>query len=193
MAKKGTSTSTKVKTAAKAKSSPVSKGGSNGGGTASARILKAIASQNAMGIADADRSTVQGLAAMPNKKSFDTTLLNMKKNGLVTYDTSTVRLTEKGLEEVGPEAVAVPTDNTAMQDKLKEQIKQKKSREIFDILTDGKAYNRAELAAMMKLEDNKSFGTYVSALSKVIEREAGKIRLKDIAFPCGRPSNAGDI
>lgn len=57
----------------------------------------------------------------------------------------------------------------------------------FDILTDGCAYSRAELAEKMELENNKSFGTYVSALSKVVERENGKIRLKDIAFPCGRP------
>jgi len=114
----------------------------------------------------------------------------MKKKGLITYDSTTVRLTEAGLEEVGPEAAAVPTNNDTMQDKLKESIKVKKAREIFDILADGNAYSRSELAEKMGLEDNKSFGTYVSALSKVVERENGKIRLKNIAFPCGRPCNA---
>jgi len=188
MAKKGTSP-TKMVSAKKAKTSPVKKASGNGE-SAATRILKAIASQHAMGIADADRATVQGLAAMPSKGSFGTTLLNMKKKGLITYDSTTVRLTEAGLEEVGPEAAAVPTNNDAMQDKLKESIKVKKAHEIFDILADGNAYSRSELAEKMGLEDNKSFGTYVSALSKVVERENGKIRLKNIAFPCGRPCNA---
>ena len=159
-----------------------------GGETATMRILQAVASQRAVGIVEADRATIQGLAAMPIKKSFDTTLLNMKKKGWVTYTTTTVTLTDTGIEEVGgAEAVAVPTNNAAMQDKLKETIKQKKSREIFDLLVDGHVFTRTQLADKMGMEDNKSFGTYISALSKVVEREGGKIRLKDIAFPCGRP------
>lgn len=170
----------------KAKPTKTKAGGSE---TASMRILQALVSQRAVGIVDADRGTIQGLAAMPNKKSFDTTLLNMKKKqGWVTYTTTTVTLTDAGIEEMGgAEAVAFPTNNTAMQDKLKENIKQKKSREIFDLLADGRAFTRTELADKMGMEDNKSFGTCISALSTVVEREGGKIRLKDIAFPCGRP------
>jgi len=188
MAKKG-NTPTKLVAAKKAKSSSAKKGKSGGSKEepAGTRIMKAIASQRAFGIEDADRPTIQGLAAMPNKKSFDTTLLNMKKKGQVTYDSTTVKLTEAGWEEVGPEAASIPSTNEAMQDKLKELIKVKKARDIFDILTDGRAYTRVELAEKMQLEDNKSFGTYVSALSKVVERESGKIQLKNIAFPCGRP------
>jgi len=191
MAKK-TTTPTKTVQAKKAKSpSSIAKkaksGGGSGGEPASMRILKAIASQRAFGIDDADRATIQSLAVMPNKPSFDTTLLNMKKKGLVTYTSKTVALTEKGLEEVGPEAATMPTTNAGMQDKIKETIKSKRSREIFDILADGASYSRVELAEKMGLEDNKSFGTYVSTLSKVVERENGKIRLTNIAFPCGRP------
>ena len=74
-----------------------------------------------------------------------------------------------------------------MQEKLKENIKSKRSKEIFDILTDGKAYSKQELADKMGLENNKRFGTYISSLSKVSERVDGKIRLLQIAFPCGRP------
>ena len=189
MAKTGNS-SPKLATAKKAKSTAAKKpkkSVGSGGATAATRIMEAVASQKVFGIDDADRTVVMGLASMTNKKSFDTTLLNMKNKGLVTYTKDTVRLTEKGWEEVGPEAANVPKTNDAMQDKLKENIKQKKAREIFDILTDGKAYSRKELAAKMDMEDNKSFGTYVSALSKVTERENGKIRLMDVAFPVGRP------
>jgi len=115
--------------------------------------------------------------------------LNMKNKRLVRYDTPTVWLTDLGLETVGPEAVRVPASNDAMQQKLKESVKGKKPCEIYDILTNGKAYSRAELARMMNMDDNKSFGTYVSSLSKIVERQDGKIRLPDIAFPCGRPCN----
>ena len=112
----------------------------------------------------------------------------MKNKGLVSYDTHTITLTDQGREQVGPEALEVPQNNDAMQKKLKEDIKSKRSREIFDLLIDGKAYSRGELADMLKMENNKSFGTYVSSLSKLTERiDGGKIRLKDIAFPVGRP------
>ena len=69
------------------------------GATASYRILRATASQHALGIQDVDRATVQGLACMANKRSFDTTLLNMKKEGLLSYETTTMRLTELGREK----------------------------------------------------------------------------------------------
>eukprot|EP00977_Amphora_coffeiformis_P024593 scaffold16355_cov170-Amphora_coffeaeformis.AAC.5 len=178
---------TKAKTSSVAKK-PRTSQSSSGGETAAMRIMKAIASQMAMGKGDkVDRALVQTLALMPSKKSFDTTLLNMKKQDLVMYDKPTVWLTERGLETVGPEAIQVPTSNDAMLAKLKEQIKGKKPREIYGILTDGNAYSRAELAAKMKMEDNKSFGTYVSSLSKIVERQGNQIRLPDIAFPCGRP------
>lgn len=73
---------------------------------------------------------------------------------------------------------------------MKNAIKVKKAHEIFDILADGKSYSRSELAEIMQLEDNKSFGTYLSALSKVVDPEAKKkkmYRLNDESFPCGRP------
>lgn len=103
------------------------------------------------------------------------------------YDSKTVWLTEKGLETVGPDAVAKPQSNDAMQEKMKESIKGAKPKEIFGLLRDGKAYSRPQLAEMMGLENNKRFGTYISALSKVVERVDKKIRLIDMAFPLGRP------
>jgi hypothetical protein len=150
--------------------------------------LAAIASQNVLGTESPERKVIMGLAGMSNAKSFATTILNMKNKGLVVYDTNTITLTDKGRDQVGPEALEVPQNNDAMQEKLKEDIKSKRSRDIFDLLVDGKAFSRGELADMLKMENNKSFGTYVSSLSKVSERvDGGKIRLKDIAFPVGRP------
>lgn len=176
---------TKKKSTAKAKTASAPK---KGGGTSESRILEAIAGQIALGNDKANRTIVQGLAAIASSGSFGTTILNMKKKkGLVEYNKDSIWLTEKGLETVGPDAVAKPQNNDAMQDKLKENLKSKQSHKIFDLLADGNGYTRQELAKKMGLEDNKSFGTYVSHLSKVVDREGGKIRLKQIAFPCGRP------
>lgn len=63
------------KKATKAKKSPAS-GAKKG--TAATRIMEAIASQMAIGKDTPERATVQGLAAMPNERSFGTTILNMK-------------------------------------------------------------------------------------------------------------------
>lgn len=150
------------------------------------KILMAIAGLRLTSGDDVDRKTVQGIAGMKSKGSFDTTLLNMKKDGLIEYTTTTVRLTQAGLDELGDAAI-IPATNEGIQDALKDTIKQKKSKEIFDILTDGKAYSKAEIAKKLGVEENKSFGTYLSALSKVSEKVDGKIRLKDEAFPIGRP------
>ena len=61
----------------------------------------------------------------------------MKKKGLIEdgeqSGSKTLKLTKKGLEEVGPEAVARPKNNDAAQEKLKAQVENKKSHEIFDI------------------------------------------------------------
>ena len=192
MAKKGKSP-TKLVPATKAKPTSAKAPSRSGGPTAASRILNAIASRRALGEERADRKMVMAMALMTNKRSFDTTLLNMKNKGLVEYDTPTVWLTMKGLEEVGPEAAAPPQNNEAMQAKLKEtMIKVKSSYDVFDQMVDGRWYSRAELADKMGVENNRSFGTYVSGLSKVVDRDNGtrKIRLKDMAFPCGRPCDS---
>ena len=67
-------------------------------------------------------------------------------------------------------------------------IKGTKPREIFDLMLDGEWHSRDELADALNFPNNKSFGTYVSALSKVTERDTDKkIRLIDMCFPFGRP------
>ena len=63
-------------------------------------------------------------------------------------------------------------------------IKGSKSRQIFDLtmhVLDDRWYSKTELAEAMGLPNNKSFGTYISALSKIVaSREYGSIRLFDL-------------
>lgn len=189
MTKKST-TSTKT-VATKAKSATRSKSGEP---SAKTRILLAIASELALGKDEADKQRVFSLTGMTNKHTFDTNCSSMKKKGLIQdgeqSGSKALKLTKKGLEEVGPEAVARPKNNDAAQEKLKAQIKNKKAHEIFDILVDGRAYSRDELAKKLGVEKNKTFSTYVSYLSKVVDKEGNKLKLKDVAFPCGRSCDA---
>jgi hypothetical protein len=190
MAKK-TQTSSKSSATAKKARTTISKNSSSP--SAADRIINAIASRRAFGETKANRKLIMGLATMTNKKCFDTTILNMKKKkNWIDYDKETVWLTQEGEEHVSPDALAVPRNNDDMQEKIRmDMIKGgKRSREIFNLMLDGRYYTKADLAEAMEMENNKSFGTYMSALSQVSEREGGKIRLVDFVFPCGRPCDS---
>lgn len=157
--------------------------------SSSDRIVRAIASRHALGEEKPSRKIVMGLAVFTSKGSFNTTIANIKKKkNHVDYDRDSIWLTEEGREYIGTDALAVPQDNSGIQEKMREEmIKGIKPRQMFDVMTDGLWYSRAELAAAMNIPNNASFKTYMSSLSKVVERDNGKIRLLDMAFPCGRP------
>ena len=192
MAKKTQTSSKSSATAKKARTTISKKGKKHGSSSTSAadRIVNAIASRRAFGETKANRKLIMGLATIINKKCFDTTILNMKKKkNWIDYDKETVWLTKEGEEHVSPDALVVPKNNDDMQEKIRmDMIKGgKRSREIFNLMLDGRYYTKADLAEAMGMENNKSFGTYMSALSQITEREGGKIRLVDFVFPCGRP------
>ena len=192
---KTNSSKSKVSAAKKSSKVKVGSASSNNGGSATDRILAAIASRQAIGDVKPERKLIMGLAAITSTGSFGTTLLNMKKKqGWVEYDSKTVWLTEKGTEHVGPSALQVPQTNDAMQARIRQDmIKVAKSREIFDLMLDGAAYSNEELAEKMNLPLNKSFGTYTSGLSQVKEKVGkNKIRLIDLCFPAGRPCEVGN-
>lgn len=152
------------------------------------KVLMAIASQRILGKDEVEKQQILRLACITNKHTFDTNCASMKKKGWIEQVGNCLKLTEKGMEEVGDNAVAIPQTNDDMQAKLKEQIKQKKAYLIFDLLADGKAYTRAEIADKLGWKQNKTFATYMSNLSKLVDKVDGKkVQLKDDAFPFGRP------
>jgi len=154
------------------------------------RIIQAIALRHTVGDTRPTRKMIIGMALITNKKSFNTTILNIKKKyRRVEYDKTSIWLTQEGKDYVGPDTIALPQNNDAMQDNIRtEMIKGTKPRQIFDLMLDGGWHSKAELAAAMNVPNNKCLGTYVSSLSKIIVRANGKIRLSDMAFPFGRPS-----
>ena len=195
MAKKTQTSSKTSATAKKARTAITKKGKKNGGSSTSAadRIVNAVASRRAFGETKANRKLIMGLATILNKKSFDTTILIMKKKkNWIDYDKETVWLTKEGEEHVSPDALVAPKNNDDMQEKIRMDMLKggKRPCGIFNLMLDGRYYTKADLAEAMGMENNKSFGTYMSTLSQVSEREGGKIRLVDFVFPCGRPCDS---
>ena len=181
-------TKTPAKKATK-RSNARSRSTAGSGATSLDRIVQAIGSRVTVGDDRPDRKMIMGIALMTNLKSFNTTLLNIKKKkGLIQYDKNSVWLTEAGREYLGEDALAAPADNKAMQAKIRsEMIKGQKPRQIFDLLLNGEWWTKDEIAEEMGIPNNKSLGTYISSLSKVYERDGASIRLLDMAFPFGRP------
>jgi len=158
-------------------------------GTNKERILKAIASRAALGEERSSRKTIMGMALITSEKSFANVIPDLKKrDGFVDYDAKWIWLTQTGRNHIGEDALAIPTDNGPMQDKIRsDMLKSKKAREIFDIMLDGHWYTRRELAEKMDQDYNKGFQNAVGSLSKIVGKDGDKIRLADICFPSGRP------
>ncbi len=158
------------------------------GGTHLERILKAIASAHALGNARPEKKAVQVTSMILDNKVFGTVCATMKNKGLIVYDRTTIQLTEAGRANVGEEALAQPATNETFHDMIKKTFKSKMSRAIFDVLVDGGNHSKDEIAQTLNIENNKSFCTYLSALSKYTEKcNNGTYSLNDIAFPLGRP------
>jgi hypothetical protein len=163
--------------------------------TAEIRILLAMAQQHAIGNEFACRKQVRTLADVPKEGSYNTFVNIMKKKGLLvtSEDNKGLKATEAGYEKLGPEAAAAPKTNEDVQAKLKETLKVPKARIMFDVLTDGRAHSRSELAQTIGYEENNgSFKTYIGSLGKYCDKfddpDGNKMyQLKNIAFPFGRP------
>lgn len=72
---------------------------------------------------------------------------------------------------------------------MKEQLKSKRSVDIFDFLADGRSRTKQEIADHLGVPMNKSFGTYLSGISKHSEKDGDSYRLSDACFLVGRPSD----
>lgn len=183
------SITSKKPTAKKAGSTTKSKNG----GTAEDRVLGAIAHFVALGTATPERKEVMKVADMTNESSFKTTCGTLKRKGFAEYpDGSTIQLTEAGIHKVGRAALE-PKSNEQVQSMLMETLKNKKTREMFVILTDGQTHFVHDLAQAIGYEMTApSFKTYVGGLAKFVEKSTTPdgtkmLRLKDVAFPRGRP------
>ena len=159
-----------------------------------AKILSALASQQSLGKATVPKSMIVKLCAVTNHHTFDTTCSALKSKGLIQYEggkgSVEMNLTDAGYAEVGPDAPAPVATNEAAQETLRNALSTGKTKQMFDFLAkEGRAYSRTEIARHVGMDENaKTFKTYISYLSKIVEKvDGGKVRLNEDAFPFGRP------
>ena len=122
-------------------------------------------------------------------------ILKNKKKFIVVVDKDTIALTDKGLAEA--EMVPPAMNNQEALTKCKEQIKMGKGKLVFDLLSDGKTYSRAEIGkAIGSDHTNRSFINILGPL-KTLEfieyttKDGEKAcRMLDEVFPFGRPDEA---
>jgi len=175
-AKKGGKTTTKKK---------------SGGGGKKKPILDCLAELCSMGIKVAQRDQVIALSGYP-KNSFMTLIGILKKKGQVDYDNKTIQLTQKGIKEVGAENLEAPIDPEAMHARIMETyVKGKTPTAIYELLKDGVARTREQIAKHVGCTNMASLGTHLSAMKSAgvleyLEEPAKTVRLSDFCFPFGR-------
>ena len=157
--KKAGNSATKVKPESTATSGPMKD-----------RILLAIASQMVLQGKTSDdgveKSSVMSAVGPTNQHSFDTICSALKKSGLIDKVNSLLKLTDAGIEAIGgADAIKPPENNDEAQAMLRDKLKIRKAKQMFDKLTDGKAYSREELAEEVGMDAaSRSFRTYVSSV-----------------------------
>ena len=159
-------------------------------GTAESRILSGLAHELAMGEKTPTKERVATLADMANNEgSYKTMCGILRRKKLIEYDKDTMWLTDDGKVLVEPELAAAPKTNSEFHEKIKERLKMKKGREIFDFLTDGRCRSLAEIARAIGVdESNASLKTYVTCITKFTDKSQGPngekmYRLTDSCFP----------
>lgn len=132
--------------------------------------------------------TMSGVKA----NTFPVTLCNMKKKGLIEYNKDTVQLTKAGRAKAEP-VTNLPTDNASAQKDIKIRFKiSGKPAVLFDQLVDGRTHKREIVVGGLGFKSKNSAAVMLSNLKKngIIEYDKTTIKLTDICFPFGRPSEA---
>ena len=154
-------------------------------------ILMAVGKLDAVGHDIAKRDMVQALSGnAKTPESFKKNMGSVKKKGFLSYpSSSTVELTEKGKAFVGNPDPGTVT-NKFFHENLVKVLLNKKQCTIFDFISDGKEYNKKEVAKALGYDMGKLSG-YEKDLSKMktlgfIEKTKTSITLTDMCFPLGR-------
>lgn len=131
-----------------------------------------------------------GLAA----KTVTNNLAKLKQKGLIECpDAQTLRLTPEGVRAAGSLANA-PATNAERQERLKEKLTGKQLA-LFDLLADGGARDRDDVARALGYE-NKKTKAFVNLKGKLSSQgllsypDSRSMQLADLCFPLGREADA---
>ena len=157
-------------------------------GGAKKQICDAMKSQRRIWGDVIDRDSVRREVNPNNCKSFNSRLSDLKASGLIECDTVHLRFTELGLHEADVDPL--PPTNRERMALLREAIPNEDAKIVFDVLTDGTYHSRQDLHAKVCTPiGQEQMRISILSLAKITERDSSgrEIRLKDHAFPQGRP------
>lgn len=164
------------------------------------KIIAALKEFAAIGIDDLPLKMVAMRSGYTNvdSASFKKALKQVKADGLVESPSSeTLRLSEAGKATLG--TVDAPTSNRQVQERMK-NVLTGKAPQILDILADGRAHNRKDVAEAVGYTNDasKSFKDPVDKMESLCILEKTKdqaglkmLQLTDVAFPFGRGAGRG--
>jgi hypothetical protein len=162
------------------------------------RVLNATAILAARkGCNEVPRSQVQAMIGNTSKSGFASLLSGMKKQmELISYpDKDTMALTDAGREHADMTDEILMTTNQGLLEKAKQDVKGKKGKELFDILSDGQMHTRAECAERLGYEKPAQMASLMSVMKSQCVLEYCKdeegnqaLKLPDSLFPFGRES-----
>lgn len=137
------------------------------------------------------RDQVAIIAGYPNSLTagFKKMLSTLKKERLLTYDKSMIRLTPEGREKTVGVTNKVTT-NGAFHDCIRELLAVPKYRQAFEFLVDGSARSKMELAKELGYPNAQTPG-FKKMLSQIrkhayVGGDKDVVQIKDEAFPFGR-------
>lgn len=189
----------------KASSTTTPKTSKKGKGSVEEKILGALKELLEIGITEPPRKQVALFAGYSNvaSKGFANALSKLSKTNLyIEYpDSKTVRLTAAGTVAAG--SVSPPRSNAEVQEKIMTLLKPKEI-DIFNLLIDGDAHDRKDIATSANYSNvaSKGFANALSKLSTLEILEYPKdpndskkklVRLTQLAFPFGRPNEFADL
>lgn len=163
----------------------------NDGCSGAQKILDhCLAMEARTGELDVPRKTIASLCGL-KANTFVVTLSVMKnKQGLITYDKESIRLTEKGRAKANPMPLEEPLgDNLSVQEDFKKRFKiGGKAGQVFDAVCDGADHDRPTLASNLGITNKATFAVMLSNLKKngLIQYDKTTVRGADVLFPFGR-------
>jgi hypothetical protein len=147
----------------------------------------------------ATRQHVSALSNLLMNSTFRAACAKLKAMNLIEYHSkSSISLTSQGMQvanDLSDDVVSkLPTTNEAIQDEIKTKFlqKNKKALQVFELMVDGRDYNKKELAIQVGCPTYNSTIRAAFAFLKtrnIVEyTNTGSIRLSSMCVPFGRPS-----
>jgi len=192
MTKSSTSNdATKPKVAKKVSSNKQNKGSISG----PQRILDfCLAMETRLNSPDVPRKMVVAASGV-KMSTFAVTISNMKKKGMIQYDSESIFLTSEGRSKANSTGTVEVLDNKSAQADLKERFKLGgKAREMFDAMIDGRVHDRFALATQVGITNKGTLSVMLSNLKKngIFLVTKTTLQLSDMCFPMGRPTGADE-